>query len=133
MPRKRAVLKSPWGRILFSPDGKTLAVASRESNRTEQSIQLWDLNGGQPAEKAILPDIVGWNTPLAFSPDSKRLIAVNADRTVLTVWSIATGQQERTWRMPAEVKAVVFAIDSRHLAVGNRNGTVYLLRLPGPN
>jgi hypothetical protein len=35
--------------------------------------------------------------------------------------------------MPAEVKAVVFAIDSRHLAVGNRNGTVYLLRLPGPN
>jgi hypothetical protein len=138
VPRKRAVFKSPGGRILFSPDGKTVAVASRELNGTELSIQLWDLNGEQPAEKAILlvgslPGVNVWKTPMSFSPDSKRLFAVSADGTVLTVWSIATGQQERTWRMPAEVKAVVFAIDSRHLAIGNRNGTVYLLRLPGPN
>jgi hypothetical protein len=44
------------------------------------------------------------------------------------VWETGTGKS-RDWKMPGPVGAVAFALDSRHLATGNANGTVYILRL----
>ena len=40
-----------------------------------------------------------------------------------------SGNKWKEWHFPGPVHGVTFAPDSRHLAVANGNGTIYLLRL----
>jgi hypothetical protein len=49
----------------------------------------------------------------------------------LVVWDTASGKALHTWDWPLACQAVAFAHDGKHLAVGNANGTVYVLRLAG--
>jgi len=45
------------------------------------------------------------------------------------VWDAATGKQLHHWQWPGPIEAVAFAHDGQHLAAGNANGTIYILRL----
>ncbi len=75
-----------------------------------------------------LPPIV---KALAFSPDGKILASSGQDKRV-RLWNTATGENLREWQFNQEARALAFSSDGRHLAVGNSDGTLYILRLGSP-
>jgi len=113
--------------VAFAPDGKTLAY-----NGDDWAIHLWDLTSPVPVTRATLEGhkLPGWSgvvRDFAFSADGRRLVSGGQDRRVI-VWDAASGQKLHEWKMPAEVNAVALAPDGRHVAIGNWNGTIYLVR-----
>jgi hypothetical protein len=71
---------------------------------------------------------------VAFSPDGEILASSAADGTV-RVWSARSGNLLKTSTIGPRggiIEDVAFTIDGRHLMTGNRNGTVYVLRLGPP-
>jgi WD40 repeat protein len=112
------------GHVQFSPDGKTLAVA--DSN----TVSLIDVSASAPAERLKLAlDDRGWGAELkvVFSADGSRVVTIGG-RTV-TLWDAADGRKVTSWPLP-HAATVALAPDGRHLAVGNSNGTIWVLRLP---
>jgi WD40 repeat protein len=71
--------------VAFSPDGKTLALASREG-----SVQLWDVAAGKLLES--LKGHSGAVTAVVFSPDGRTLASGGTDKTV-RLWNVATGRE----------------------------------------
>jgi WD40 repeat protein len=114
--------------VACSPTEPILAFAGDNGN-----IHLWDI-GKTPIEKLrMISAHTGKNQPLivkalAFSPDGKTLASSGQDKT-LRLWNIATGELRRNWSFLDEARALTFSSDGRHLAVGNGDGTVYVLRL----
>jgi WD40 repeat protein len=102
----------------ISPDGTRLAVA----NGLEGA--LWDVTSG----KKLLP-LSAWTC--AFSPDSKTLAVAGMERT-LALRDSTTGKVSQQWELPGLATSLTYALDGRHLLVGNGNGTVYVLRLAPP-
>jgi WD40 repeat protein/tRNA A-37 threonylcarbamoyl transferase component Bud32 len=120
----RRLDKAYWNPAL-SPDGRLLAYLDTNTWR----IQLWNLEKDAPAE----PSTIGEGDhcrDLTFAPDGKQL-AATYDDAHLRLYDVATGKKLREWQMPAPA-GTSFAPDGRHLAVGNINGTVYVLRLDTP-
>jgi WD40 repeat protein/tRNA A-37 threonylcarbamoyl transferase component Bud32 len=114
--------------VALSPDGGTLAFAGSEA-----AIHLWDVSGPVPVERMVLEGhpVRGWGgtvKDVTFSPDGRWLASTGLDHRVV-VWDTHNGQKRYTWQMPGEVGVLAFASDSRHLALGNANGTIYILRL----
>jgi WD40 repeat protein len=118
--------------LAFSPDGRTLAVA------TEDRADLWDLtNPHAPVRKTVLtsdPDQVeavpfsDWVSAIAFSPDSKT-VAVATNRTV-NLWNPADpAHPVRTAVLRGHsdfVSVVAFSPDGRTLATGSDDQTAAL-------
>src|SRR5262249_41743866 len=70
--RPRVSLPSAEGRFAIAPDSKTLAVVAGNRNVPgDWSVQLWDVSGPKPNERAVirLPDDAALS--VAFSPDGK--------------------------------------------------------------
>jgi WD40 repeat protein len=65
---------------------------------------------------------------MAFTP-SGTLLATAGLAPRLILWDVKTGEKRREWQLHDEVCALAFAPDGRHLAVGNADGTLYVLRL----
>jgi WD40 repeat protein len=117
-------LAFPWTlaqQVAFSPDGRTLVTTERAN------IDLWDLAQTPPRKRVLRVD-QRWERVrhMFFVPDG-RLLTVS-DRDV-ELWDIAAGQVRYKMTAPSEVGAVALAHDGRHLAVGNSDGTIYVLRL----
>ncbi len=114
--------------LAFSPDGLTLAYAD-----SGQDIHLLDLSRALLAERAVLqghglpgaPQVV---CDLAFDLTGERLVSSGQDWRVI-LWNTADGTKVAQWLFHGAVEAVAFANDGRHLAVGNANGTIYILRV----
>jgi WD40 repeat protein len=121
-----APLAFPWvrtNRVAFTPDGKGLAAGSGGA------IHLWDLTPRVPRERLVLKVSDNWDHPLfRFDATGRRLVSLTGRR--VAVWDTATGKALHAWDWPLQCRSVAFAHDGRHLAVGNSNGTVYVLRLP---
>ena len=79
-------------RVVFSPDGKLLAVSSRQDN----TIQIWDV-----AKRQTLCRLEGHTTAvysLAFSPDNKTVVSSGwtyKDKTI-RIWDPMTGAEIQT-------------------------------------
>lgn len=75
-PRILGTIGKSISRVVFSPDGKQVAVGSFESKTT----QVWDVATGSAKALVTLPGTNG--LAIAFTPDSKYVIAACADNTV---------------------------------------------------
>jgi Tol biopolymer transport system component len=87
----------------------------------------------QPKARAVVADY--HIETFAVSPDGKTLAVVgNGPRRPreLVRLDLKTGKDVGGWDWPDMSGAVAFAPDGRHLAVGNTDGTVLILRLAEP-
>ena len=100
--------------VAFSPDGKTLAMASREG-----TVQLWDVATGN-----ILETLKGHSSAVqavAFSPDGRTLASGSTDQTV-RLWNVET-RRELMQLDPGSVElgrvqTLAFSPDGKQLLAG---------------
>jgi WD40 repeat protein len=111
--------------LSFGGHGETLLVGGG-SHRKPQ-VELLDVSGEIPrclATFAGLRDVA-----LSVSASSGGHLFAACDETGrVVVWS-ASGKILHEWTFPGPVHCVSFAPDGYHLALGNGDGTVYILRL----
>jgi len=111
-------------RVAFAPDGGTLAVADAKS------LTLVDLREELPVVRPPVEFPNGRSRPLdvMFTADGARIVTVR-ERTV-DVWTVKDGKKQGSLELPTGPESAALAPDGRHLAVGNKNGTVWVVRLP---
>ena len=114
--------------VVCSPVDAVLATAAEDA-----PIRLWSIVGGKAEPTLTLAGHQGKGTPpavkaLAFAPKGQSLASAGQDRK-LVLWNVADGKMMRHWDLLDEVRALAFSSDGRHLAVGNDDGTMYILRL----
>jgi eukaryotic-like serine/threonine-protein kinase len=107
--------------VAFSPNGLTLASASRD-----KSVEIWSTNDGAP-QRTLSGDV----DSLAISPDGHTLASGLSDDTI-QLWDSSSGQvlgslQGHTDRVPA----IAFSPDGRTLASGSLDKTLKLWDVAG--
>lgn len=108
---QQQVLASAPLAAVFTPDGKTLAVAR------EGTVELWDVAAAKV--RSSLPADFGMQASLAFSPDGQTLATAGSPDGAVRLWDMATGKQKAVLRGQAgAVSAVAFSPDGRVLAAG---------------
>jgi WD40 repeat protein len=123
------------GSLSFSPDGRTLAVATKLLG---ERILLFDAASGRqllalPRRRGLL------DTRLVFSPDGRALAFAWREDSHLPgrvqVWEVASGGLRCEYAgQGGEVRTLAFSPDGKTLASGSNNTTVVLwdlTRLPG--
>ena len=74
--------------VVFSPDGKTLASADYNFDRSN-TIRLWDVSTGEL--RHTLTGHTDRITKVAFRPDGKTLASVSFSDNTIRVWDVMTG------------------------------------------
>lgn len=111
--------------LALTPDGMRLVFHGGFDSTTH----VWNLDSPLPTDSLLLRGLNSNEVTLAMGPDG-RLVAGAGSDGLVTVWDLISGEQIHTWKLPGRVAALAFAPDSHHLALGNANGTIYILRLP---
>ncbi|HTU93446.1 MAG TPA: WD40 repeat domain-containing protein [Gemmataceae bacterium] len=112
----QAVLNGSYiPQMLFTPDGKTLALRT-----VENTIHLWDTVGNKKLHE--LKGGKGGVSRMAVSPDGKTLASVNWKDPDICLWDIATGKEKLHFVADDEgVAALAFSPDGKTLAlIGNQ-------------
>ena len=102
------------GVLIYSPDGKTLAITSRDK------AALWDRVASQLRMTGVtVSDFPGIGPVLAFSPDSQWIVCHGRDQS-LKLLEVASGRQSTTFDgHKLEVRAASFSPDGALLASGS--------------
>jgi WD40 repeat protein len=102
----RRIVRGHNGRSRFalSPDGESLAAMSPN----DKAVWLIDPRSGKRLHTldGVGPSVLG----LAYSPDSRRLIAWSSDRTVAR-WDVATGKPLPPFSVPTDPAKIARAFD----------------------
>ncbi len=116
--------KGVFGQVIFSPDGKQIAVSSSTGVRIYDAISLEEL--GQLATDDWIPS-------LAYSPDGKVIAAWYPDGSV-GLWNVKTMQLVQTLNAGGEgairfiadgLSNVTFSSDGKILASGRGDGSIH--------
>ena len=108
--------------VAFSPDGKTLASASRDG-----TIKVWNLQSQKSI--ATLADHSQWVNSVAFSPDGKTLASASYDNTI-KVWNLQSQKPIATLAGHSNsVNSVAFSPDGLTLASASGDKTIKLWNL----
>ena len=99
--------------LAISPDGRTIATASRDG-----TAKLWDLATG--VLRAKLQGHDRGVIRLTFSPDGTTLATGSNDRTA-RLWDVATGQLKATLEHKGTVWSLSFSADSALIATASDN------------
>ncbi len=121
MPGGPAVLRGHTDAVTalaFSPDGGSLASASRDT-----SIRFWSLETG--AQKSALGGDKAATNAIAFSPDGKTLATGTVELQVRLL-DLATGGVKKTFAFPDSVLELSFSPDGTLLAVSGPSGLTML-------
>lgn len=102
---------SPLTCMAFSPDGKTLVSASRDSE-----IVLWDISTLQRRLSLTTQHTEGVSS-VAFSPDGATFASSSSDQT-LRFWDPQTGEQKVALQYPDAITSIAFSPNGKTLAVG---------------
>jgi WD40 repeat protein/transcriptional regulator with XRE-family HTH domain len=108
-----------------SPDGKTLAIESRDG-----IMRLWDVTTGHQIGKPLATS-AGANSSCsaAFSPDGKTLAAEGGDG-IMRLWDVTTGHQIgkplATTAGANSSCSAAFSPDGKTLAIASDDGTAHL-------
>jgi WD40 repeat protein len=80
------------GRLLLSPDGKTIAVTATAANLMVPTtyFQLWDV---ETAQRRFVHRLAGQNYRMAFSHDGQRVVT----NTGLNIASVQAGNELKIW------------------------------------
>jgi eukaryotic-like serine/threonine-protein kinase len=108
--------------VAFSPDGKTLAMASREEGG---KVLLWNVAAGK-----LVATLKGHSTAVqavAFSPDGRTLASGSGDQTV-RLWNVET-RRELMQLDPGDIElgevfTLSFSPDGKRLLAGGRGPAV---------
>jgi WD40 repeat protein len=122
--RRFAGLSDKIKSVAFSPDGKTLAAASRDGR-----IALWQTGTGKDllyimAHPKHTDAGSGPSPCVAFAPDGKTLASASTDRTI-RLWDVATARERGRFETPdGGFTALAFTPDGKALVSGSSDGTV---------
>ncbi len=114
--------------VAFSPDGNTLASASRD-----RTIKLWDVVNNE--ELVTLSGHTSIVNSVAFSPDGNILASASCGNIVfdecdegeIMLWDVATGQDHTAFSgHTRDVESLAFSPDSTTLASGSGDDTIKL-------
>jgi WD40 repeat protein len=113
---------------VFSPDGRLVAVASKDG------VSVWEVATGR--RLALLPEAL--TDGAAFSLDGRRFAWPGRDR--LKVWDLGEGKtvldregpEALGWKGYWTTANVAFSPDGRSIATGHRDGTILLWAVPAP-
>lgn len=112
--------------VAFSPDGSSLAMASREG-----SIHLWDVATGK-----LLDTLKGHSSAVnavVFSSDGRTLASGGSDRTV-RLWNVESRRElvqlDSGNIEMAGVESLVFSPDGKHLLAGRSGGAAFWSTAP---
>ncbi len=126
-PRKDMLIalpaKTKTTMIALSPDGKTLGTY------TDGQAWFWDLSGPTPKRRGDILQPPAQRNYWAFAPNNRTVGMVHRDGGALYFSDALAATPPVRIALPWPVESFAFAADGRHLAVGNANGTVYILRL----
>lgn len=115
---KARLNKGGASRVVYSPDGTLLAVAS--------NIGIWLYDAQTGEERNLLTRHKESVINILFSSDGQMLASGYVD-TPIRLWDVNTGRILRTFRgHTRDVECVVFSPDGLTLASGSSDGTVLL-------
>jgi WD40 repeat protein len=129
---KRAELPGTSGRgesLAFSPVGGRLALGGG----AKVSLFLGQTRGDATTwmRERTVDQRTGAIRTVQFSPDGSQL-ATAGDDSELIYWKGDGALKLQQWRFSVPIQGAAFAVDGRHLATLNGDGTVYILRLAPP-
>lgn len=102
-------------RMDFSPDGRTLAVASGNyGSGARAELSLWDVATGERTQQISVPP--NRLTHVKFSPDGTLLAFGGCDDHV-TVWDVKKNQQQYRHELEYQMQDLQFSPDGKLLAV----------------
>ncbi len=104
---------------VFSPDATAVVVAR------PRELRMIDLAGREAPVRRAVPEIFG---TVAFSPDGKRVAALDLRGEDVRVWTPASGRL-RPLALKRPAAALTFTPDGRSVAVGGKDGDVAFLPL----
>ncbi|NMF61720.1 nSTAND1 domain-containing NTPase [Brasilonema octagenarum] len=109
--------KDTVNKVVFSPNGETIATAS-----SDKTVKLWNLQG---KELHTLIGHQGFVNDVVFSPDGETIATASFDKTV-KLWNLQGKEQQTLTGHKLGVNSIVFSPDGKTLATASSDNTVKL-------